>query len=135
MITRENFEVPNVIVPLADDRSNIGDFFCADTIGGKSFVLNDAGYPLNDIDLIVRQQDIKVAESLLSQLTEVPTNGVPADTPPEKVLLGLKSRYQQTPSEMVRYYERQLELCELENPPKETPETIKFDNSESVENV
>lgn len=134
MITRENFEVPNVIVPLADDRSNIGDFFCADTIGGKSFVQNDYGYPLNDIDLILKQQDAKVAESLLSQLNEVPTTGVPADTPPEKVLLGLKSRYQQAPSEMVRFYERQLELRELEDIPKESPDTIKFDNSESVEN-
>lgn len=135
MITRENFEVPNVIVPLADDRSNIGDFFCADTIGGKSFVLNDAGYPLNDIDLIVRQQDLVVAESLLSQLNEIPTTGYPVDTPNEKVLLGLRSRYCTTPAEMVRYYERQLELRELENVPNETPETIKFDNPDSVDNV
>lgn len=112
MITRVDFKVPNIVPSIADDKSNIKDFYCADVHGGRAFLRNDAGYPLNDIDMILRQQDAKVRESLLSQLEEVPTTGVPADTPNDEVLLGLRSRYQQTPSEMVSWYEKQLEIYE-----------------------
>lgn len=93
-----------------ENKSNIKDFYCADVHGGRKFLLNDAGYPMNDVDMILRQQDANVRESLLSQLAEVPTSGVPADMPNSEVLLGLKSRYQQTPSEMVGFYEKQLEI-------------------------
>ena len=112
MITRVDYEVPVIVPTIMEDKSNIKDFYCADIHGGRSFLQNDAGYPMNDIDMILRQQDAKIRESMFSQLEEVPTNGVPADTPNDEVLLGLRSRYQQTPSEMCKWYEKQLEIYE-----------------------
>lgn len=112
MITRVDYEVSVIVPTIKKDKSNIKDFYCADVHGGRSFLQNDAGYPMNDIDMIVRQQDAEVRESLLSQLQEVPTSGVPSDTPNDEVLLGLRSRYQQTPSEMVAWYEKQIEIYE-----------------------
>lgn len=110
MITRVDYKVPVIVPTIKEDKSNFKDFYCADVHGGRSFLQNDAGYPMNDIDMIIRQQDANVRESMLSQLEEIPTTGVPADTPNDEVLLGLRSRYQQTPSEMVSWYEKQLEI-------------------------
>ena len=112
MITRKGYEVKVECPVLLDDKSNIKDFFVADVHGGRSFLLNDGGYPMNDVDMIIRQQDANVRESLLSQLEEVPTTGFPADMPNQEVLMGLRSRYQQAPSEMVSYYEKQLEIAQ-----------------------
>lgn len=113
MITRVDFKVPEIKnLKIAKDKSNIKDFYCADVHGGRSFLLNDGGYPMNDVDQILRAQDDKVRASLLAQLDEVPTSGVPSDTPNEEVLMSLRSRYQQTPSELVSFYERQLEIAE-----------------------
>lgn len=134
MITRENYKVPELKNLKFDKKtSDTRDFFRADVIGGRSFVLNDGGYPLNDVDLIVRQQDLKVAESLLSQLEEVPTSGVPADTPNETVLMSLKSRYQQAPAELIKFYEHQLEIKEaaaLVNQP--STDGIKFEDTDAT---
>lgn len=137
MITRVNYEVPVIkALVLADDKSNVKDFFIADVHGGRKFLLNDGGYPMNDIDMILRQQDASVRDSLLKNLEEVPTSGVPADTPNEEVLLSLRSRYQQTPSEMVKWYERQLEIHQSKMEyQSEKPDTIKFDNPDPVDNV
>lgn len=134
MITRVDYIVPDLSFKINEDKSNAGDFYCADVIGGKSFVLNDAGFPLNDVDLIIKQQDLKVAESLMKQLQEIPTTGVPFDTPNEVVLKSLKSRYQQTPSEMVKFYEKQLEIAKADAlakaSEKSNDDTISFNEVE-----
>lgn len=139
MITRINYEVPEIKFEIKDDKSNIGDFFCADVHGGRSFLQNDGGYPMNDVDQILRQQDEQVRQSLLNQLVEVPTSGVPADTPNSELLLSLRSRYQQSPGEMVSWYEKQLEIAELraESQKVENTEKISFDNNQNdaVDNV
>ena len=79
MITRVDYEVPNLIPELLEDKSNLCDFYRADVIAGKSFVQNDGGYPMNDVDLIIRQKDVSIQESMLRQLNELPTDGVLAD--------------------------------------------------------
>lgn len=137
MVTRIGYEVNinDIIVPLSEDKSNVRDFVKADVVGGRSFVLNDGGYPLNDIDLVIKQQDVRIQDSLLSQLVEVPTTGVPAATPNDEVLMSLRSRYQQTPSEMVRFYERQLEIYESRaqaSQSDKTESTISFKTGNDV---
>lgn len=113
MITRDNYNVPELEhLILNEDKSNLCDFFAADTRVGRSFLQNDAGYPMNDIDVIIRQQDAKIQESLIRQLEEIPSSGVPADVSNAEVLLSLRSRYQQAPSEVVSWYERQIEILD-----------------------
>lgn len=138
MITRVGYEVQDIVPKLNDDKSNLKDFYCADVHGGRSFLLNDAGYPMNDIDMVLRQQDESIRQSLISQLEEVPTTGVPSDTPPEEVLLSLRSRYQQTPSEMVQFYEKQLQIHDLNQSQVKENENIQFDKNDAsdvVDNV
>lgn len=138
MITRVGYKVPEINFNVTQD--NLKDFFVADIHGARKFLLNDGGYPLNDIDMILRQQDASVRESLINGLDEVPTTGVPSDTPNADVLLGLRSRYQQTPSEMVRFYEEQLEIAQSRADAAKAqqvqPEEVKpSDVSDIVDNV
>lgn len=138
MISRDGFVAPDLSVTLNADKSNVGKFFIADVRGGKSFLHNDAGYPMNDIDAIFRQQDSLVRESMIKNLEEVPTTGLPADVPNSEVLLGLRSRYLQTPSEMVSWYEKQLEIADarsLSNVDKSADSpVIDFKGDENVSN-
>ena len=140
MITRKGYEVKVECPVLLDDKSNIKDFFVADVHGGRSFLLNDGGYPMNDVDMIIRQQDANVRESLLSQLEEVPTTGFPADMSNQEVLLGLRSRYQQAPSEMVSFYEKQLEIAQAKYEAAQAAATekssdVKVDADEVIDNA
>lgn len=138
MISRVGFVAPDLSVTLNDDKSNVGQFFIADVRGGKSFLHNDAGYPMNDIDAIFRQQDSSIRESMIKNLEEVPTSGLPADVSNAEVLLGLRSRYLQTPSEMVSWYEKQLEIADARsssNVDKSTDSSvIDFKSNEDIVN-
>lgn len=136
MITRVDYKVPEITFDITQD--NLKDFFVADVHGGRKFLLNDGGYPMNDIDMILRQQDASVRESLVKGLDEIPTTGVPSDTPNTEVLLGLRSRYQQTPSEMVRFYEKQLEIAQSRAESVQQQESFEFkpsDVPDVVDNV
>ena len=140
MITRKGYEVKVECPVLLDDKSNIKDFFVADVHGGRSFLLNDGGYPMNDVDMIIRQQDANIRESMLAQLQEVPTTGFPADMPNQEVLMGLRSRYQQAPSEMVNFYEKQLEIAQAkyeaaQAAAAEKSSEVKVDANEVIDNA
>lgn len=130
-------DVPIIVTGINEDKSNIKDFYVADVHQGRSFLLNDGGYPMNDVDAIIRQQNDAIRESMLNSLAEVPTTGVPYETPNEEVLMSLKSRYQQAPSELVRFYEKQLEIVESKRAAENTPkETIKFDDAnDAIDNA
>lgn len=140
MITRVGFKPKDLSFKLEADKSNIKELIVADVAQGRSFLQNDGGYPMNDIDFIIRQQDANVRESLIAQLQEVPTSGVPYDTPPEKVLQSLRSRYQQSPAEVISWLEKQIEINELDkiNAQDAQKENIQFDKSDAasvVDNV
>lgn len=135
-IKEKSLEVPIIVVGINEDKSNIKDFFVADVHQGRSFLLNDGGYPMNDVDAIIRQQNDAIRESMLNSLVEVPTTGVPSDTPNEEVLMSLKSRYQQAPSELVKFYEKQLEIAESKRAAeKSSEEVIEPSVEEVIDNV
>lgn len=94
-------------VPTLDkDGSNKADFFLPDVIGSRKFVRNFAGYPRSDIAIINEQTNQKVAEALLNDLVDYSSpNSVHSDT---DFQLSLRSKYCQTPSEMIRYFDGEL---------------------------
>lgn len=135
-IKEKTSEVPVIVIGINEDKSNIKDFYVADVHQGRSFLLNDGGYPMNDVDAIIRQQNDVIRESMLNSLAEVPTTGVPSDTPNEEVLMSLKSRYQQAPSELVKFYEKQLEIAESKRAAeKSSEEVIESSVEEVIDNV
>lgn len=114
MIARTPFiPRPYLNIELNEDKSNVGDFFAADVIAGKSFAQNSAGWVQNDVDRIIRERDESTQQALLQRLQELPTNGHPADADNTALLMSLRSRYSQTASEVTRFIEQQLELQEI----------------------
>lgn len=114
MIARTPFiPRPYLNINLNEDKSNVGDFFAADVIAGKSFAQNSAGWVQNDVDRIIRERDESTQQALLQRLQELPTNGHPADADNTALLMSLRSRYSQTASEVTRFIEQQLELQEI----------------------
>lgn len=92
---------------LKKDGSNKNDFFVADTIGNQRFAQNFGGYPRSDIALINEQNDLRMAEQTLARLQQFPDVQQSAKTDAE-ILLSHRSKYCQTPSENIRYYEQEI---------------------------
>lgn len=118
MIARTPFiPRPYLNIELNEDKSNVGDFFAADVIAGKSFAQNSAGWVQNDVDRIIRERDESTQQALLQRLQELPTNGHPADADNTALLMSLRSRYSQTASEVTRFIEQQLEIQQINSAP------------------
>lgn len=116
-------------------KENKERFFMPDVPLNKSFVRNHAGYPRSEVAQIREQQNEQVALAMLSQLSEVPASYQSADLSDETIMMAHRSKYCQTPSEMLSHIENQLEArrqqviaehAKQENPSveKETPSDI-----------
>lgn len=93
-----------------EDKSNIKDFYVADVVGNRKFAQNFGGHPRSDIAEINSQASLATAENLLRDLQVFEPTNDNAGLNDAEILLGLKSRYQQTPSEMVEFCESQIQI-------------------------
>lgn len=125
-----HYSVDNPIVyeELKQDGSNKSSFYNSGA-DVKSFERNAAGYIRSDIAAIREQQDQAVAAAMLSRLQEIPADNPNAGKSDAEILLSHKSKYCQTPSEMTKYIEGQLELRESQVKAgiADNPDAIKFD--------
>lgn len=95
---------------LADDNSNLSDFFSVDTIGDKQFSLNYGGYPRSDIALINEMSDLRTAQSALQNLDTQVVPDVNVGKSDAEILLQHRSKYCQTAAESIRYHEAMIQL-------------------------
>ena len=101
----------HVVIPvLAEDNSNISDFFRVDVAGNKGVPLNYGGWPRSDLALINAQTDMGVAKALANQVTVLPDSDQNAGLTDAEIMLNGKSKYAQSPAEYMRYIEQQIEL-------------------------
>lgn len=107
-LTKESqVKTPELKVPtLKKDGSNLADFYVADVIGNKGFAKNYGGYPRSDIALINEQTNMSVARSMLEALPELPESSPAVDG---EYKMALRSKYCQSPSEIISYIEGELE--------------------------
>lgn len=95
---------------IAEDNSNINDFYIADVVGNRRFAQNYGGYPRSDIAEINAQASLQQAQNLLRDLAEVPVTDVNSGLSDAQIMLGHRSKYVQTPSESVRFLESQIAI-------------------------
>lgn len=101
----------SVVPQLANDGSNVKDFFVADVIGSKRFAQNYGGYPRSEIAIINEQSNVKLAAQMASDLVDYsPKDNPNAGKTDAEIMLSHRSKYQQTPSESISWLENQLEL-------------------------
>lgn len=135
-------EVRDILLPVLDkDGKNKCDFYVADVIGNRRFAQNYGGHPRNDISLINEQSNMAVAKSMMESLVELPSTQNDGITDAE-LRLSLKSKYCQSPSEVLPYYERELQkvyerrIAENAQKVDKVPkEPIKSDVEQVIDNV
>lgn len=94
---------------LASDGSNARMFFCADVVGNRRFAQNYGGYPRSDIAEINNAVNEQMQMQLLSQLNDYsPSSNPNAGLTDAEIMLGHRSKYQQSPSESIAWLESQL---------------------------
>lgn len=102
-------KVKELTIPqLEKDGSNKCDFYVADVLGNRKFAQNYAGFPRSDIALINEQQDIRVAKGLLESLADYSQPNINQGRSDAELLLSVRSKYCQTASEQVRYFENEI---------------------------
>lgn len=116
---------------LADDRSNLNQFFCADVVGNRRFAQNYGGWPRSDIAEINAQTSLAAAQNILNDLQIMPVSDINSGKSDAEILLSHKSKYLQTPSEQVAWLEEQIKIRDVQrmnatSQPSEN--TIKFDS-------
>lgn len=105
-----NYEVVDVKLPeLLNDGSNIAAFYPMSDVSKENFALNYGGYPRSDIALIEEQQNISVARSMLEQLPDYRSADVPDLRSDAEVLSSVRSKYMQSPSEILPFIEKEIE--------------------------
>lgn len=100
-----------VIEPMKADGSNVFDFYCADVVGNRKFVQNFGGYPRSEVAELMEAQTLDMQRAILNSMVDYSSGDNPtAGMSDAEIMLGHKSRYQQTPSEMQQWLEGQLQI-------------------------
>lgn len=125
----DSLKSPSYYVP-ETNKDNANAFYCAcDVNTSKSFARNHGGYVRSDIAIINEEQNLQVASQIASRLVQMPNTGS-TDKPDISLLASHRSKYCQTPSEMVDWVDgllsqRDLKLAEK----KSEEELIKVENA------
>lgn len=102
--------VSDVTLPvLADDGNNRSMFYAVLDLTKEGFARNFGGYPRSDIAIINEQQNISVARSMLEQLPDYRSMDNPNPSSDAEVLSSVRSKYMQSPSEILPFIEREIE--------------------------
>lgn len=96
---------------MKSDGSNAFDFFCADVVGNRRFAQNYGGYQRSEIaELNAATTEVQM-RTILSTLEDYsPKNNPNAGRSDAEIMLGHKSKYQQTATEVQSYIKDQLLL-------------------------
>ena len=89
---------PNLFFKIVDDWSQ------------QDFAKNYGGHPRSDVALLEEQQDMSFVEQLLSRLFERSSDGVSDDVSDADLAVSFRSKYCQTASEKIAYYENLLKI-------------------------
>lgn len=120
---------------LKKDGSNRYDFFLPDVIDSHKFTANYAGWPRSDIAAINEQSNLQAAQHMLNQLPQFSDGENTAGLTDDAIMLSFKSKYMQTSSEMIRYFDEQLRQAQLKREKalqdKQDSSSVQFDKSDA----
>lgn len=99
------------LMTLDKDGKNKGFFYGVETMSSQKFAQNYGGYPRSDIALINEQQNLSVAQSMLENLPDFGTQNDPNQGLNDiEIMLGVHSKYMQSPAEILPYLEKQIQV-------------------------
>lgn len=92
------------------ESSPFGYYQICDDFTQQDFARNYGGHPRSDIALLEEQQDLTFVNNLLSRLNERKSDGVGDEVSDADLSVAFKSKYCQTASERIKYYENLLKV-------------------------
>lgn len=100
------------LLTVSEDKSNISGFYqVVSDLEQQNFCQNFGGYPRNDINVFLEAESIQVAQALSEHLLQRQSDGLlESDVSDVDLILSAKSRYAQTPSELVKHMDHMLEV-------------------------
>lgn len=102
--------VNDVTLPvLADDGHNRSMFYAVSDLTKEDFARNFGGYPRSDIAIINEQQNLSVARAMLENLPDYHSADSPNVGSDVDVLNSVRSKYMQSPSEILPFIEKEIE--------------------------
>lgn len=116
------------------DTGNIEDFYCPDVVGARSFVQNHGGHPKSDVAAINEAANLEMKMNLLNALQEIPVDESNSGLSDAEIMLKHKSKYQQTPSEILPWLEQQIAVRDAKRSQleKSSDQKIDFKSDEEV---
>lgn len=81
-----------------------------DDLTANSFARNYGGHPRSDVALLNEQNDLNGVNAILARLDERKSDGYGPDVSDSDIRIAFKSKYCQSASEMIKYYENLLEV-------------------------
>lgn len=124
------FEFPK----MEKDGSNHAMFFCADVVGSRRFATNYGGYPASDIAEINRATTLQEQLNIMQTLADYsPSSNPNSGLTDAEIMLGHKSKYLQSPSEVVGWLEQQIKVRDSKRvvDSSDGNKTIEFDSNDS----
>ena len=116
---RENVKVE--VITWEEGKSDPRLFYKpVDEYTSREFARNFGGHPRSDIALLNDQTDMSAVSWLIDKLQQRPSDGVGSDISDQELAIAHKSKYCQSASEMIDYYENLLkqrddrELAQME---------------------
>ena len=73
-----------------------------DQFSGKRFMLNDNGFPMNDIEAFETSQSDSVAQAVLQRIKEIHPESIPQNLTPEQMFSRVMPSNWSSPAEFVR---------------------------------
>lgn len=106
------FEKSTLVTPAVQIELKENEDICAcaipiDQFDSQDFNINDFGYPRNDISALARAQSQQEYDMLMKKLQVLKSKGdVPADMKPQDAISRVRSRYLQSPNELLSFAEQ-----------------------------
>ena len=101
-------------VEMETDGSNAVDFYVADLVSDRKFAQNYGGYPRSDIAEINECASLEMQKVLLQNMQDfrASADGQNAGRTDAQIMLGHKSKYCQTPNEMIDWTCEQIKISQ-----------------------
>lgn len=123
---------------LREDKKNVNDFYCCDLISTNKFAQNHGGYPRSDVALLNDTNNVELQKALVNKLVDYSSDSNKnAGLSDAEILQSVRSKYMQSPSEILPYIESKIadrdnRFIAAEAAKRSSENSIKFNESDKA---
>ena len=100
--SKKNGAVERIVHTSCTDEKGLLQLLPIDQFSGKRFLLNDNGFPMNDIEAFETSQSDSVAQAVLQRIKEIHLENLPQNLTPEQMFSRVMPANWSSPAEFQR---------------------------------